>query len=132
MKVNISQRKARIELLPLLDMIFLVLVCFIYSFISMTVQRGIPVRLPYAQTSLADKKDFSIVSITENGDIFLDKTIVSINALIEQLTALRQNNQEIKVFLNSDKNVLYDKVLMVLDSIRKSGIEKVSLQTSEY
>ena len=50
MKLNLNQKGARIELIPLIDIIFLLLVFFIYSMLSMVVYRGIPVNLPAADT----------------------------------------------------------------------------------
>ncbi len=132
MKIDLKIRKARIELIPLLDMIFLVLVCFIYTFLSMTIQKGIPERLPFAQSSIEDKKEYIVVTITQDNIIYINKKEIASEILISELKVYKNLNPEIKVFLNADKNVIYDKVIEVLDSIRRSGIEKVSLETSEY
>lgn len=132
MKVSLKIRKARIELIPLLDMIFLVLVSFVYTFLSMTIQKGIPVRLPFAQSSIEDKKEYIVVTITQNGTIYINKKEIAREVLISELKVYKNLNPEIKVFLNADKNVIYDKVIEVLDSIRRSGIEKISLETSDY
>lgn len=129
MKVRLSPRKARIELIPLLDMIFLVLVCFVYTFLSMTIQKGIPVRLPFAKTSIDDRKEYLVVTVTEDNAIYINKKETPVSSLIPELKIYKNLNADVKVFLNADKNVIYDKVIEVLDSIRQSGIEKVSLET---
>lgn len=132
MKVLLERKKARIEIIPLLDMIFLVLVCFVYTFLSMTIQKGIPVKLPFAESSIEDKKEYIVVTITEDNNIFINKREIPIDNLIPELKKYKSINPAVKVFLNADKNVLYDKIIEILDSIRKSGIEKVSLETSYY
>ncbi|UCD55433.1 MAG: biopolymer transporter ExbD [Candidatus Omnitrophota bacterium] len=132
MKISLNIKKPRIELIPLLDMIFLVLVSFVYTFLSMTIQKGIPVRLPFAQSAIEDKKEYLIVTITEENIIYINKNRVVSQDLITELKKYKNINPEIKVFLNADKNVIYDKVIEILDSIRQSGIEKVSLETSIY
>ena len=57
---------------------------------------------------------------------------IPVGTLIPELKRHKDINPEIKVFLNADKSVVYENVIEVLDSIRKSGIEKVSLETSDY
>lgn len=132
MKVKLNIRKPRIELIPLLDMIFLVLVSFIYTFLAMAIQKGIPVRLPFAQSSVEDKKEHIVITITRDNDIYINKQKTPGALLISKLKEYKISNPEIKAFLNADKNVIYDKIVEVLDSIRRSGIEKVSLETSDY
>jgi len=132
MKIQLNTKKARIELIPLLDMIFLVLVSFVYTFLSMTIQKGIPVRLPFAQSAIDEKKEYLVVTITKENAIYINKNEISPENLIVELKDRKNLNPQVKVFLNADKEVMYDKVINVLDSIRKSGIEKVSLETSDY
>lgn len=113
-------------------MIFLVLVCFVYTFLSMSIQKGIPVRLPFAESGVEDKTEYIIVTVTKDNNIFINKREISIDNLIPELKKTKTINPKIKVFLNADKEVIYDKVIEILDGIRKSGIEKVSLETSYH
>jgi len=130
MKVNLKTKKARIELIPLLDMIFLVLVSFVYTFLSMTVQKGIPVRLPFAKTAIEDKKQFLVVTVAKNNMLYVNKKNTSVMLLIPELIKHRNLDPEVKVFLNADKDVTYERVIEVLDAIRKAGIGNVSLETA--
>ncbi|MGA9260379.1 MAG: biopolymer transporter ExbD, partial [Desulfobacterales bacterium] len=64
MKTNFrNTKKARIEMLPMIDCVFLLLVFFIYAMLSMAVHRGLPVNLPAAKTVKIDKKLVLAVSI---------------------------------------------------------------------
>ena len=130
MKVKIKSKKARIELIPILDMIFLVLVCFVYTFLSMTVQKGIPVNLPFAKTALEDKKEFLVITIKEDRGIFINKDQVALESLLPALVKYKALDADIKVFLNADKVVPYESVVQVLDAIRQAGIGRVSLETA--
>ena len=130
MKIDLKRKKARIELIPLLDMIFLVLVSFVYSFLSMTVQKGIPVRLPFAQSSTDHKSEYVVVTVDSDNAIFVNKKRINNSGLKSELLAQKAKNPEVKIYLNADKSVRYNKVIEVLDSIKKTGIEKVSLATS--
>lgn len=130
MKIATRVRKARIELIPLLDMIFLVLVSFVYTFIAMTVQKGIPVKLPYAKSALENKTSFVVVSITDKNELYFDKQKVSMEELTYNMSRRISKEPDVKVFLNADKKVFYDKVVRVMDAMRKSGADKISLQTA--
>ncbi len=129
MKVNLQfQRPARIEMIPLIDTVFLLLVFFIYAAISMTVHRGIPVDLPAAPSSIVNKEDYLSISVTEEGKVFLNKIEVSLVELPDLLSQEKGRSPEIKVFINADKKAYHGLVIKVLDAVRRSGIRKVSIQ----
>ena len=65
-------RRPRIEMIPLIDVVFLLLVFFIYSMFSMTVHRGLPVNLPIASTSPIDKKAYITITLQQDGKLFLE------------------------------------------------------------
>ena len=74
MKVALPERrKSRIEMLPLIDIVFLLLVFFIYAMLSMAVHRGMPVVLPTSSTAKIDKHLILSVTVRADGSIFLDK-----------------------------------------------------------
>ena len=121
--------KARIEIIPLLDVIFLLLVAFIFFTMSMTIHRGLPVQLPESFTSIIEKKNFADITIREDGKIFFDKQDVNLSELISQLTILHRESPETKVLMSGDKKVPYEMIIEVMDAVRKSGINGVSLET---
>ncbi len=130
MKIKQGIKKpARIEMIPLIDVVFLLLVFFIYAMLSMVIHRGIPVNLPHAESALTDKKDYISLSITREGRIYLDKLPVSLEELKHLLAGKKKVNPDCKVFINGDKNTYYEKVVQVLDMVRISGLTKVSLET---
>ncbi|MEA3487348.1 MAG: biopolymer transporter ExbD [Thermodesulfobacteriota bacterium] len=121
--------KARIEIIPLLDVIFLLLVAFILFTMSMTIHRGLPVQLPASSTAMIEKKNFADITIREDGKIFFDKQDVNLSELISQLTILHRESPEIKVLMSGDKKVPYEMIIAVMDAVRKSGIHGISLET---
>jgi biopolymer transport protein ExbD len=70
MKLHLKQKSARIELIPLIDIIFLLLVFFIYSMLSMAVYRGIPVTLPNAETVEKAKEQAVFITVDKKGNVF--------------------------------------------------------------
>jgi biopolymer transport protein ExbD len=130
MKLTVNTRKkARIEMLPLIDIVFLLLVFFIYAMLSMAVHRGIPVSLPASSSSKTDKQLLISITVKPNGDIFVDKEKVSLSNLSTILKSRSKNADESGVLLFADRNISYQRLYNVLDQIRDSGLEKVSLQS---
>lgn len=129
MKVNLrSVRKPRIEMLPLIDMVFLLLVFFIYGMLSMAVHRGLPVMLPVSSTAPVDKDLVLSVTVRSDGKIFLDKKEVAIEELSSLLAERGEQNNECGVLLFADRDLAYQRLFHVLDEIRKAGLTRVSLQ----
>jgi len=129
MKVNIqSIRKPRIEMLPLIDMVFLLLVFFIYGMLSMAIHRGLPVMLPASSTAPIEKDLVLSVTVRSDGNLFLDKKEVALEELSSLLAAQGSENKERGVLLFADRDVPYQRLFRVLDQIRKAGLTRVSLQ----
>ena len=129
MKVRIPQgQKARIEILPLIDIVFLLLVFFIYAMLSMAVHRGLPVNLPISRTAEIDKKLIVSVTLKADGTIYVDKQPVNLENLVDSLKAIIKEAQEPGVLLFADRSISYQSLFQVLDYIRQAGIYRISLQ----
>ena len=129
MKLSLqTNRKARIEMLPLIDIVFLVLVFFIYAMLSMAVHRGLPVILPSSSTAAIDKTTVLSVTIKADGTVFVDKKATCLDNLTEALKRAVKGDKEAGVLLFADRDLLYQELFKVMDCIRMAGINKVSLQ----
>jgi biopolymer transport protein ExbD len=129
MKVALPERrKSRIEMLPLIDIVFLLLVFFIYAMLSMAVHRGMPVILPTSSTAKIDKHLILSVTVRADGSIFLDKEPIALKDLRGALREAARNRKETGVLLLADKAVSYQALFRVLDQIRLAGLNRISLQ----
>ncbi|MFH1350544.1 MAG: biopolymer transporter ExbD [Pseudomonadota bacterium] len=129
MKVSMrSASKTRIEMLPLIDIVFLLLVFFIYAMLSMAVHRGLPVVLPVSSTAKIDKNLILSVTVKADGAIYLDKERVTIDHLAEALKKRTDNKKETGVLLFADRTLPYQGLFKVLDQIRMAGLTRISLQ----
>ena len=138
MKIRLpEQRKARVEMLPLIDIVFLLLVFFIYAMLSMAVHRGLQVELPVSSTSVPEKE--AILSVTVNyslegaSSIFVDEQLVALEELAgflkEKAAVARSGSgREPGVLLFADRQVDYQRLFMVLDRINQAGLTRISLQ----
>jgi biopolymer transport protein ExbD len=129
MKVNPqTAKKTRIELIPLVDMMILLLAFFIYAMLSMAIHRGLPVLLPSSSTAQLDQRLVLSITLQKDGRIYVDKEEVSLQNLRAFLKEKSAQTEETGAFLFADREVTYQKLFLVLDEIRMAGISRVSLQ----
>jgi biopolymer transport protein ExbD len=129
-------RKARIEIIPLIDIIFFLLATFIMVSLSMSKNQGVQVALPAAAsaTSLGDQKELDkavTLSVNGKGEVFYNKEKITLAQLPLRLQTLKSTSQDPKVVINGDAGVNYKHVVGVLNEVRKMGIAKVKLNTDK-
>ena len=125
-----SRRKARIEIIPLIDVIFFLLATFMMISLSMIKNQGINVNLPTARTSASEDRSKSVtITVTESGDVYLDKEKIAFSVLPQELKELKAQDPELKVFINGDAKAYFESAINVLDEVRTAGITKVAIQT---
>jgi len=131
MKVNLGvQRRARIEILPLIDIVFLLLVFFIYAMLSMAIHRGISVNLPISSSAKIEKELLLAVTIKESGEILVDKNRTPLKDLAWLLKRRAKGHKSPGILLFADRNVSCQLLVKVLDQIRMADINRISLQTT--
>jgi biopolymer transport protein ExbD len=129
MKINLqADRKARIEMLPLIDIVFLLLVFFIYAMLSMAVHRALPVALPSSTTAEIDKDMVLSVTVKSDGTIFVDKERVVLESFAEVLKRRAVEGRAPGVLLFADQSLSYQNLFQVLDKIRAAGLDRISHQ----
>ena len=128
MRLKVHSKSARIELIPLIDIIFLLLVFFIYSMLSMVVYRGIPVQLPEADSVEKQTDDVLAITINADGGIFVDREKVSRMELISVLKELRAAAPDRGVIISGHGEVDYRVFVEVLDKVRIAGFNQVSME----
>ncbi len=125
-----SKRRARIEIIPLIDIMFFLLATFVMVSLSMIKNQGIDVHLPHAATGVAqDLKNYVAITVTESGQFTWNKDKVTLPDVISRLQQLKVTNPDAKIFINGDAKAHFENVVSVLDEARKLGISKVAIQT---
>ena len=122
-------RRARLELTPLLDVMFLVLVFFIYSIFDMTVHRGVKVELPNA-AGADEKGERLIATILPDDTLQLNGETIGKEALLERVSSLVASGEKPSVIIAGDKSASLGMGIELLSSLKTIGIEKVSFQVS--
>ena len=123
-------RRARIEIIPLIDIMFFLLATFVMVSLSMVKNQGLPVKLPVASTSAPqDRKDYTSITVNDKGEFFFNKESITRADLGPRLQALKAAQDDPKIFINGDGKTQFDNVVAVLDETRKAGISKVAIET---
>lgn len=130
MRSPIPKKHARIEIIPLIDIMFFLLASFMMVSLSQTHMKGIPVNLPSATSPPADpnKKDFVAIRVTEGGLIYFDNAPVLDSDVLPKLYQLHEANSEIKVSLSAELLSTHGSVIELLDKVRLAGITKIGYQ----
>ncbi len=126
----VSRKRARIEIIPLIDIIFFLLATFVMVSLSMVNNKGIHVNLPSAKVSVPAKEGVIVtISITEQGVLFLNKQAMSMREILSRLISLRKNDPDLGVVINGDEKAFFGEAVALLDEIRGIGITKLMIQT---
>ncbi len=125
-----SPKRARIEIIPLIDVIFFLLATFVLFTLSLNKSGGLSVALPATETSEArDAAGAVTISITAEGTLAWDKSPVTLDEFIARLQAYKQVEPNPRVLVNGDENALFTQVRYVVDEVRKAGISKILIET---
>ena len=129
-------KRARIEIIPLIDIIFFLLATFIMVSLSMTKNQGVQVALPAAKSaaSLGDQQEMEkavTLSVNAKGELFYNKDKITIAQLPMKLQTFKTTSKDPKVIINSDGAADFKHVVVVLDEVRKLGIAKVGINTDK-
>jgi len=126
-----ARRRARIEIIPLIDIMFFLLATFVMVSLSMIRNQGINVNLPIASTSAPqDRKSFVSITVTEKGEFYWNKDPADLATVVSHLRQLKQSETDPKVFINGDAKAHFEDIVAVLDEARKVGITKVAIETA--
>ena len=123
-----GRKKARIEIVPLIDVMFFLLASFMMISISMQKSQTVKVNLPVAAHALADfKPDVVSIGPTQSGVIYLGTNMVAFAKLDEELKkSWGRNTTNAPVFITADENTRHGDVARVLQHVRNAGFQRVS------
>jgi len=120
-------RKTRLEIIPLIDVMFFLLASFMMVSLTMTQQQTITVNLPVASTATNEfKPDMVNIGVNALGDVFIDQQAVTLPALETNLRERFQRQPETPVYISGDADTRHADMVRVLDQVRAAGFTKVA------
>jgi biopolymer transport protein ExbD len=129
----IPHHKARIEIIPLIDIMFFLLASFMMVSLSQVHMKGIRVNLPSSKavaqpTPPTNKKDYTSLRVDGDGLVHFDQEVVPDGDVMPRLMQMHKANPGVKVFISGDKEALHGDVIKLLDRVRSAGIDKVGYE----
>jgi biopolymer transport protein ExbD len=127
-----GKKKARIEIIPLIDVIFFLLATFVLFTLALNKSGGLKVGLPFSETGVPrDPAGSATVTIKDDGTYAWNKEPMPAGELIDQLQAFHLSHPEpdAHILINGDTNAMFYQVIYVFDEARKAGIPKVLVET---
>jgi biopolymer transport protein ExbD len=122
-----NPKKARIEIIPMIDTIFFLLVFFMISTLSMAQYRGMPVNLPKAASGQQALAESAAITIDKESRIFLNKEEVDQAALGDLLRQQLEQNADLLIIINADDGVEHGRVVEVMDIARAANVAKMAI-----
>ena len=123
------KKKPRIEIIPMIDTMFFLLVFFMIATLSMTIQHGMPISLPTAESSTDKIVEHVSLTLTREGALYYNKEAITLQKLEMRLRDLQQSSSDHSLLINADEQVPHGQVIKVMDLIRLSGITRMSIAT---
>ena len=127
-----GKKTARIEIIPLIDVIFFLLATFVLFTLSLNKSNGIAgITVPLSETGVPrDAAGTATISITQEGTIAWDKDPISADEFLRRLTIFHSQNPDGRYLINGDENATFSVAFgYVIDEIRKSGATTVFIET---
>ena len=122
-----NPKKARIEIIPMIDTIFFLLVFFMISTLSMSQYRGVPVNLPKAASGQQAPAESAAITIDNQGRVFIDKQPVEKEMLGDLLRQQLADNADLLVVINADDGVEHGRVVEVMDIARGANVARMAI-----
>ncbi len=126
-----NKKKARIEIIPLIDVIFFLLATFVLFMLSMARIAALPVQLPVASNDTTSKPDDDMVKlqISDQGTCFWNSEPITTAEIRPRLQHYKTEVQNPRVLISGDSKAKFGPAINALDEVRKAGITQVSVDT---
>jgi biopolymer transport protein ExbD len=125
----IPHHKARIEIIPLIDIMFFLLASFMMVSLSQVHVKGVKLNLPtglMGQTQ--SRREYVALSVDKNGDIYYDKLKVEPNEVYERLLNVHRIAPNAKIFIRGDRDTYHGDILRLIEQVRAAGFYKIAFE----
>ena len=127
-----SATEAQVDMIPLIDVVFLILIAFIYTSMFTTPKMGLSVDLPGASESVTQVSKVLTLTITQEGELFLDKDPILLESLADTLSVAQTlSNRGVNLFVFADKAAPLALLVEVMNLSHQSGIKGLTIATEK-
>jgi biopolymer transport protein ExbD len=123
-------KRARIEIIPLIDVIFFLLATFVLFTLSLNKSNGITVQLPVSSTSEPRDPNGSVtISVTDEGTLAWNKDLITLEEFLARLQQYHLQEPDGRILINGDERAFFAQAIYVFDEARKAGFTRVFIET---
>lgn len=123
-----ENRRARIDMISLIDVVFLLLVFFVYAMLSMVVHKGIKVDLPGAVSPQRDQRQALIVTVSKDNQVYIGDEVVAMDRLAPRVSERLLDTPDMPVFITGDAASDLGVSIEILSRLRAAGVSEVAFQ----
>jgi biopolymer transport protein ExbD len=120
-------RRARVEIIPLIDVIFFLLATFVLFTLSLSSIRSLPVNLPYAGQK--DQQETVTIQVTDAGSVYWNQELIDLQEVPARLANYKSQTDTPRVAISGDDRAKFRAMVAVLDAVRQAGIKSFSVET---
>ena len=121
------KKKSSINIIPMIDVIFFLLVFFMLFTTFRTTPEGIDMQLPKAVTATEQNTENFIVEIDANGNYYYNNQSLQLSQVISEAEVVSNENNNLTIVISADKNTKYENVISLMDGMRNAGISRLAL-----
>lgn len=127
-RTPIPEKKSRLEIIPLIDIMFFLLASFMMLSLQMQIVRTLKSNLPTATLATSTKKpDIVNLNVDKNGQVSVDDKTISFPQLFTMLTNRFSLNTNLPVYITGANDATHGSVMFVLDFVKSAGIQHVAI-----
>ncbi|MBW9333643.1 biopolymer transporter ExbD [Herbaspirillum sp. RU 5E] len=125
-----KKRKARVEIIPMIDVMMFLLVFFVLISLNVIPALGLKTQLPSSSTAQDLKPQTkAVITIAKDDVIQVDGENTTLDALTARLGKLRKEGEKLNLIINSDRGVEVQRLVDVMDTLKKGGFDSISIAT---
>ena len=122
-------KRARIEIIPLIDVIFFLLATFVLFTLSLNKSNGVKVTLPVAETGEVRDPTGITISVTDEGAIGWNQDLITLDEFQQRLVVEVKRDPDTRILINGDERAFFAQAIYIFDEARKAGFKKVYIET---
>ncbi|ADO77167.1 ExbD/TolR family protein [Halanaerobium praevalens] len=121
------KKKSSINIIPMIDVIFFLLVFFMLFTTFRTTPEGIEMQLPKAVTATEQKSENFIINIDSDGNYYYEDQALGLKQIISEAKIVNKEKSNLTIVISADKNTRYENVVSLMDGMRNVGITRLAL-----
>jgi biopolymer transport protein ExbD len=122
-------KRARIEIIPLIDVIFFLLATFVLFTLSLNKSNGVKVTLPVSDTGIIRDPSGVTISVTDEGALAWNQDLITLDEFQQRLVTYHQQDPDGRILINGDERAFFAQAIYVFDEARKAGFNRVFIET---